>query len=267
MRELVLRVGAGAVEPVLDRLLPLLPGGVREIPDGDHVELRMSGYDLPSRAEIARHVQRWPHSLRERQVPDDWRERRLAEYRQQVIGGRLVVRPDWAPPAGPGLIDIALSDDTAFGSGAHPSTHAILLALLELEPLGSFADLGCGSGVLGILAAMLGWKPVTGLEMIEASAASARANVRRNGVEVDVVIGDLTQRPPPQASAFAANMPGPVHLVLATASELQAASWGILSGFGPDRDDELIAAYGVAGFQAIERQQRYGWSVITLQRR
>ncbi len=267
MRELVLRVGASAVEPVLDRLLPLLPGGVREIPDGDHVELRMSGRDLPSRAEVARHVQRWPHSLHERQVPDDWRERRLGEYRQEVIGGRLVVRPDWAPPAGPGLIDVALSDDTAFGSGAHPSTRAILLALLELEPLGSFADLGCGSGVLGILAAKLGWMPVTGLELIETSVASARGNVLRNGVEMEVWLGDLTQRPPPAATAFAANLPGPVHLALAKAVELQAASWGILSGFGPDRESELISAYGAAGLTAIDRQKLYGWSVITLQRR
>ena len=128
---------------------------------------------------------RWRHHLHEHEVSDDWRERRIAEYRRQVIGGRLVVRPEWAPAADPGMIDLALSDDIAFGSGAHPSTHAILLTLLEVTPLGSFADLGCGSGVLGILAAKLGWAPVSGLEIIEPSVISARANARRNGVEMD----------------------------------------------------------------------------------
>ncbi len=266
MREIVLNVRAGVAEAVLDRLLPIVPAGVREMRDGEDVELRMRGAGLPELAEVAQLVRRLPHTLSEHEVPDDWRTRRVADYRQEVIGGRLVVRPEWAPPAGEGLIDIALSDDTAFGSGAHPSTHAILQALLEIEPCGSFADLGCGSGVLGILAAKLGWAPVTGLEIIEYSVESARANVRRNNVEMAVAVADLSECPPPPADAFAANLPGPVHIRLAGAPELQSASRGIISGFGPTREPELIAAYTRAGFGITDHQVLHGWSVITLRR-
>jgi hypothetical protein len=78
MREVVLRVPRLAVEDILDRLLPIVPGGVREIQAGRHVELKMRGADVPPTTTIARAIGRWPHTLREQEVPEDWRERRVA---------------------------------------------------------------------------------------------------------------------------------------------------------------------------------------------
>ena len=74
MREIVLRVRAGVAEAVLDRLLPIVPAGVREMRSGEDVELRMRGAGLPALAEVAQLVRRWPHTLSEREVPDDWRD-------------------------------------------------------------------------------------------------------------------------------------------------------------------------------------------------
>ncbi|MGO9899738.1 MAG: 50S ribosomal protein L11 methyltransferase [Solirubrobacteraceae bacterium] len=267
MREIVLRVSANVVEAVLDRLLPIVPAGVREIPDGEHVELRMRGGGLPSLTEVSLRVRHWPNTLSEHQVPDDWRERALRGYRHELIGGRLVVRPEWAPPADPGLIDIALSDDLAFGSGSHPSTRAILLALLAVTPIGSFADLGCGSGVVGILAAKLGWSSVAGIEIMQSSAESARANALRNAVEITITVADLCEQPPPPAAGFVANIPAPVHLAVAGSAAIQAARWGIISGFGPAHESELTSAYAAAGLLAGDSQELHGWSVVTLRRR
>ena len=267
MREIVLRVPVRAVEDVLDRLLPIIPGGVREIPLGDEVELRMRGAGLPSLGEVALRARRWPHSLSEHEVPDDWHERRLVDYVPEVLGEALVVRPDWAPPATGGLIDIALADDLAFGSGAHPTTRAVLLALLATTPQGGFADLGCGSGVVGILAAKLGWTPVTGVELIPTSADSARANAARNGVEMAVEVADLAQRPPPPADGFAANMPVPVHVAVARTPELASASWAVISGFGAARADEVLDAYRKAGLHPASTQELHSWMVIVLERR
>lgn len=53
MREVVLRVPATAVEDVLDRLLPIVPGGVRELSRGDDVDLVMRGAELPTDSELA----------------------------------------------------------------------------------------------------------------------------------------------------------------------------------------------------------------------
>src|SRR5438552_17568957 len=82
MREVVLTIPRLAVEDILDRLLPIVPGGVREHPAGRHLELRMRGPEVPELAEIERAVGRWPHRLAEHEVADDWRERRLAGTRR-----------------------------------------------------------------------------------------------------------------------------------------------------------------------------------------
>ncbi len=266
MRELVLTVPAIAVEDVLDRLLPSVPSGVREERAGDQVRLRMRGQMLPARAFVEMAAARWPHELSEAEIPDDWRERRLLDYREELIAGRLVVRPDWAPAASAGTVEIALADDLAFGSGSHPSTRAILQILLEAPPLGAFADLGSGSAVLAILAAKLGWDPVAGYEVVPASVASARANAIRNGVSIDLEVRDLSRQPPPEADGFAANIPAPVHLVVASAPQLARARWGVLSGFGPAHEAELIPAYAAAGLHVRERVEVHGWSVIVVER-
>jgi ribosomal protein L11 methyltransferase len=266
MREIVLTVPRAAVEEVLDRLLPVIPGGVREVPHGHHVELRIRGADLPAKAELKAAVGRWPHKLSECAVSDDWRERRLADYEAEVIAGRLVVRPDWAPVAAPGVIDIALGESAAFGVGAHPTTRVCLELLLEFEPRGSFADLGCGTGVLAIVAARLGWAPVTAVDVRAESVAAARANAARNGVAVQVQEIDLTTRPAPRADGFAANVPVELHEVLARSWEDPLSHFGIVSGFGPDEVARVADAYAARGLRESVRVQRDGWVIALLRR-
>ena len=194
MREVVLRVPAAALEDVLDRLLPIVPGGVRERPTGVHnLELRMRGDTVPPLAVLTGALGPLPHEIREHEVSDDWRERRLTEYSSDVIGGRIVVRPPWAPAPDPGPIDVVLAESSAFGSGMHPTTRACLELLLELEPGGSFADLGCGSGVLAIVAARLGWTPLVAVDVQPLSVQTARENAetRRQIIPLGV---DRTER-------------------------------------------------------------------------
>ncbi|HEX4761097.1 MAG TPA: 50S ribosomal protein L11 methyltransferase, partial [Thermoleophilaceae bacterium] len=148
------------MEDVLDRLLLLVPSGVREVPRGRHVELRVRGSSLPPADEIKRAAGGWPHLLTVREVPDDWRRRRLADYAAEPIGRRLVVRPEWAPRAPKGAIDIALSESAAFGAGTHPTTQLVLRLLLAEPPGGALCDWGAGTGVLAVAAARLGWAPV-----------------------------------------------------------------------------------------------------------
>ena len=81
MREVVLRVPARALDDVLDRILPVVPDGVREIPRPPlQIELRMRGPELPPLTTIARALGKLPFQISEHEVSDDWRERRLAEW-------------------------------------------------------------------------------------------------------------------------------------------------------------------------------------------
>ena len=104
----------------------------------------------------------------------------------------------------------------AFGTGAHPTTRLSLELLLGLEPRGSLADVGCGSGVLAIAAALLGFEPVMALDNDPAAVDATLENARANGVELAAVERlDVRSDPLPPASVMTANLVRPLLLELA----------------------------------------------------
>jgi ribosomal protein L11 methyltransferase len=266
MREVRLRVPAAAAEDVLDRLLPLVPSGAREVSDGGYVELRMRGADLPPVGEIVRAAGGWSHRCSEVTVPDDWRARRVADYVPEAIGGRLVVRPDWAPPARDQPLEIVLtSGPSAFGAGTHPTTRTCLELLLDLPAEGSFADLGTGTGVLAIAAAKLGYEPVKALDISPESIDAAGSNAQANGVRLDTAVSDLATDPPPDVGTIAANIPGWLHERVAAGLDEQL-HLALISGFGPRESPHVLAAYEVRGFRARRVLDAHGWVVALLER-
>jgi ribosomal protein L11 methyltransferase len=268
MREVIIRVPAHALDEVLDRVLPVVPDGVRQVPlSRSQVELRMLGPHLPALREIARAVRPVPFQISERDVPDDWRERRLADYRADTIGERLVVRPAWAPPPVAGLIDIVLEESAPFGAGTHPTTRKCLELLMTMAPGGSFADLGCGSGVLAILAERLGWAPVTAVDVQPGSVDSTRANAVTNGATVEVGVVDLSREPAPAAVTFVANVPPAVHAGIARSwHDAAEPRTGLVSGFGPVDAPAVMDGYAVSGFTERRRHEQHGWVVAELAR-
>ena len=214
MRELTLRVAAADVEDVLDAVLPALPGGAHLRHEGEEIELTIAAAPgTPDEEELRRLAGSHLIELSSAEASDDWRERRLGRYEPLIVAGRFLVRPDWAPPGDdPSLIEIVLEQSTAFGTGMHPTTQACLAVLAEISPGGSFADYGCGSGVLSIAAGQLGWSPIVAVDIDEASLAAARDNAARNGVEIDARRVDLTFEPPPAADTIVANIPPAVQL-------------------------------------------------------
>jgi ribosomal protein L11 methyltransferase len=266
MREVSLEVPADALEDVLDRLLLIVPSGVHEVERGERVELRMRGDQVPSVEEIARAAGRWPHRIDERTVPDDWRERRLSDYEPDVIGGRVVVRPEWAPaPGQPGVIDIVLTEGVAFGAATHPTTRTCIEVLLELEPAGSFADLGCGTGVLAIVAGRLGWEPVIAVDVQPVSVEAARANATSNSVAVTATPLDLVSEPAPAAIGFAANVPPFVHAHVASSLREPLPGVALISGFARAETTGVIEAYAARGFRVRRELETHGWVVAVLE--
>lgn len=265
MRELALRVRADAVEEVLDVLLPLAERGVFERPRGEEVELAFVGaeLDLPDEDAARGAAGDALRGLELRTVADDWRERRAAGWRPLVVADRLEIRPDWAQPSAPGLPQVALADSPAFGGGTHPTTVLCLGLLAEMEPRGSFADLGCGSGVLALAAARLGWHPVIAVDAHRAAVHAALANAALNDIELDGRRVDLGTEQPPPASAAAANVPPPVHAALAPRLD---AAVVVASGFGDAEAPAVEAAYGAVGFATRQRRSSGEWVALELAR-
>ena len=145
-------------------------------------------------------------------MPDSREERRRRAGRAWTVAGRLRVRSPEDPPSADGALEVVIEPAPgAFGTGAHPTTRGCLELLLELEPGGGLADLGCGSGVVAIAAARLGWEPVYGLDFDERSVEATGRNAQRNGVEVRAVLVDLREIPAPPAHTLVANIPLDIH--------------------------------------------------------
>ena len=161
------------------------------------------------------------------------------QFHRPVRIGRLWVGPPWEEPDA-GLVPVVVDPGLAFGTGAHPTTQLCLRFLLEHEPA-SLLDLGCGSGVLSIAAAKLGYGPVTALDLDEAAVAATRANAEANGVVLDVGFSDVLSDPLPEAELVLANI----------ASEpLREVAGGIVAG-------ELVAS----GYLVSEEPQLDGWKL------
>ena len=245
---------------MLAALLELAPGGFEQVDGDGWVEYALYGApgELPSYPDGEADVAGVRVRVRGEPVADDWGERWKQFHEPVLVGGRLWVRPPWAP-ARPGALDLVVDPGQAFGTGAHPTTKLSLELMLELDPGGSFADLGCGSGVLAIAAAKLGFAPVVAVDNELAALDATRANAAANGVELDAVERvNLRERPAPAADTVAANLVRPLLSELELARRPRAA---ILSGLLADEADGFATAFGLT-----ERRRLVdgGWAALLL---
>lgn len=240
------------LEDAYDVLLPVLPQGVHERPaPGGRVELSWFGHGRVELGGLAR----------------DWREEAAAADRRRyghvwVLGGRVAVRAPGTPAVAAGLLDVVIDADRGqFGTGAHPTTRDCLELLLAVPPEGSFADLGCGAGVLAVVAAKLGFAPVHAVDREPGSVRMTQENARRNGVAIDAAPLDLLADAPPAAETVAANVPLAVHERLAARMRPRRL---IVSGVVTPEADRILDLY--AGYRPVRRTDDAGWTSALLER-
>jgi ribosomal protein L11 methyltransferase len=135
-------------------------------------------------------------------VAPGWEERWRAFHRPVVVGS-LWVGPPWENPLD-GLTPVVIDPGRAFGTGAHATTRLCLAYLPEL-PRGRLLDIGCGSGVVAIAAAKLGFA-VTAVDVDPVAVETTAANARVNGVGLDVVCLDALRDKLPEADVAVANI-------------------------------------------------------------
>jgi ribosomal protein L11 methyltransferase len=254
---------------VLAALLELTPSGVEQVDGEGFVEYAVYGApgELPALPEGEAEVGGVTVTVSGREVRGDWAERWRRFHLPVLVGGRLYVRPPWdQAPGRPGVLDLVVDPGRAFGTGAHPTTRLSLELLLELEPDGSFADLGCGSGVLAIAAAKLGFAPVVAVDSDRDAVEATRRNAAANGVALErVERADLRHGRPHGASSVAANLMRPLLLRLATSIEELPRSL-IVSGLLEGEADELVQAFGARGLREGRRLVDRGWAAVLLER-
>lgn len=265
MIRLAIRAPAAAAELVLAELLAIAPSGVEQVDGDGYVEYAVYGApgELPSLPEGEAEVAGVRVAVSGTEAPDDWEERWKRFHRPVLIGDRLYVRPPWEEPAvRPGVHEIVIDPGRAFGTGAHATTALCLELMLDLEAGGSFADLGCGSGVLAIAAAKLGFAPVSAVDADRLAVEATAVNARENGVVLERIARfDLRHGPPPTADTVTANLMRPLLLELARRMKGSPRAL-VLSGLLEHEADEVAAAF--APLMERRRVSDKGWSALLL---
>ena len=270
MIRLAVRAPADAAEPVLAALIDMAPSGVEQVDLEGEVEFAVYGApgELPELPEGRASVGGVEVLVAGTEVPDDWEERWKRFHSPVLVGGRIYVRPPWEEaPVRPGVIDLMIDPGRAFGTGAHPTTRLCLELLLDVAHSGesrSFCDLGCGSGVLAIAAAQLGFGPVIALDSDRLAIEATGLNARDNGVALDrVERTNLREEPAPAGDVVAANLMRPLLLRVAELMR-EAPSVLLASGLLPEEADEVAEAF--APLRERRRLTDRGWSALLLAR-
>jgi len=266
------RVQRSQAEIVLAELLGLAPSGVEEVDVGDDVvEYAVYGApgELPAVAAMSAVAGGALVEVLSSEVPDDWDQRWRSFHRPLVVaGGRLGVRPPWEARPDGVEIDLVIDPGQAFGTGAHATTRLCLELMLGLGSRGAFLDLGCGSGVLAIAAARLGWAPVAAVDFDPLAVSAAEANASVNGVSIEVGRHDLRADPVVSAPTVAANLLRP--LLLTWAARLKGVSdlpeHVIASGLLVGEADEIAGAFAAVGLRETARREAGDWAALLLTR-
>ena len=279
MIRLAVRVAREHAEPVLAELLTLSPGGLEERDvDAETVEYALYGApgELPDLGGVRAAAAGALVDVSTSELADGWEER-WREWHRPLDVGPLRVRPPWEPPRA-GALDVVIDPGQAFGTGSHPTTRLSLELLVRMPPGGALADWGCGSGVLALAAARVGYDPVLACDHDPASVAATLAAAATNEIpavaaddrhaapaETGVVVSrlDLRRTPGPRAPTVTANLVRPLLLDVARLMERPPERL-IASGLETGEVDEVVAAFAVRGLRLADRRDGDGWAAILL---
>ena len=206
---------------------------------------------------------------------EDWANNWKQYFKPFRVGRHFYVKPSWETiDDDEGRIVLHIDPASSFGTGTHHTTQLCLKQLEKVPVEGaSVLDMGCGSGILGIAAALLGAKRVTAVDIDEASVGVTRGTVLKNGIDPEkftLLCGDVTgnaalaQRVGKGYDVVLANIVADV--IIGMRRELfdflRPGGTLIASGIIGERADEVQRALTDCGFALRERGEQQDWIVL-----
>lgn len=189
----------------------------------------------------------------------NWVQLTQSQFDPIQINEGLWIVPSWHDAPKPDAINIEMDPGMAFGTGSHPTTHLCLQWLCQnIDEQNTVLDYGCGSGILGIVAARLGAKEVLGVDIDDNAIIASEFNAERNGVKAQW--HSSAQAIEGQFDRVVANILTNPLCVLAPsiASHVRAGGRLALSGVLAEQADQVIEAY--APYIALTvGAERDGW--------
>ena len=204
----------------------------------------------------------------------DWENNWREYYKPIEVGDRLVVVPEWEEAPQNGRLPLRLDPGLIFGTGSHPTTRMCLAALEKYAAPGKrVLDLGCGSGILGIGALILGCGSCVGCDIDPKAPDVATANAALNGIGGDrfsVYAGDILADASLRRSLgggyeiVLANIVSDVIIPLSSFVGAFLAPGGVFiaSGIIDGREGEVAAAIRANGFRIINQSCEEEWHCL-----
>ena len=202
------------------------------------------------------------------ELPDEDWAARSQQSLTMVHAGRFIVAPPWDMPADD--VDatvIVIEPSMGFGTGHHATTRMCLRLLSDLDVSDlTVLDLGTGSGVLSMAAALSGARRVIGIDVDVDAITSAETSARLNTLPdtVEFQVSDFRSAPPAPADLILANLTGGMLTSSgpAIAALVKPGGQMILSGFDHTEVDAVIATFG--GFTETARLTEDNWIALLL---
>lgn len=263
---IVVRVAVGPHEIVGDFLWSRGAPAISETLEGDTIVLRTSlGDDRVAVEGVLAELPygEWSFEELDDAVADEWRRHAT----ETVVSPRLRIVPAWLEPSSITAGRVVLVEPgPTFGLGDHPTTLGCLRLLERLvAPGATVLDIGCGSGVLGITALVLGAARAHGVDVTPAAIEVSRANAERNGVAEGwtVSIGSLADLERP-ADVVVANILAPVLVELADDLRRLTAPGGslVFSGVLDGAYGHVVQALG--SVREVDRLVIDGWASVVV---
>ena len=215
-----------------------------------------------------------PFVLRHRVVSDeDWKDKWKEFFKPMRITDDIIVKPTWedhAPGEGEKVIEI--DPGMAFGTGTHETTSSCIILMEKYLKAGArVLDVGCGSGILAIAAAVMGCSNVTGVDLDPDAVDAAIANVKVNHMEdqVKIMKGDLAEGLDVKADLIVANLT--VNLIERLLDDISAhmAEDGVFiaSGILAEQEQRAKDAMKAQDLEIIETLTKGEWCTIAAKRR
>lgn len=180
-------------------------------------------------------------------VDQDWERSWMDNFQAMQFGEKLWICPSWQEPPDPAAVNIMLDPGLAFGSGTHATTTLCLRWLANTPMAGNeVVDYGCGSGVLGIAAALLGAGRVHAVDNDSQAIAATVDNSHRNNIASGQLTAYLPDAlPAVKADILLANiLAEPLHELADHLAELvKPGGKLVLSGILLDQAEALVASY------------------------
>jgi len=200
----------------------------------------------------------------------EWKDSWKKHYKTFYISKRVIIKPSWEDfMDSEGKTIIELDPGMAFGTGTHETTKMCAVLLDDLiRGNEQVLDLGCGTGILGIIAAKLGARQVTCVDIDDAACKTAQENIEKNHVEknVSVLQGELTNLPHKQYDIVIINIIADVILALLPGLKQYIGSHSavLLSGIIRERKQEVFSAAIQQGYRVIREINEGEWVALQL---